>query len=305
MPAELIVTDLHKSYGPVAAVRGVTLEADAGEIFGLLGPNGAGKTTTIECILGLRLPDSGSIRISGIDALKHPEQIKLLIGAQLQATALQDKITPREALTFFGAFYRNAIKPDPLIERFALGEKADKPFDSLSAGQKQRLALALAFVNEPRLVFLDEPTAGLDPQARRELHEQILQLKAEGRTVVLSTHHIEEAEKLCDRLAIINAGQIAATGTPAQLLQQANLPDHVSVRTAPDLTEEMIQSLSDADGMQRANHGWLIPTRSVNRLVIGLVKLIETRGVELVDLQIRRATLEDAYLKTVGGSRQG
>jgi ABC-2 type transport system ATP-binding protein len=300
MPDALSVRDLRKSYGPVAAVSGVSLDVATGEIFGLLGPNGAGKTTTLECILGLRLPDGGAIRIDGIDAIAHPEKVKQLIGAQLQATALQDKITPREALKFFGAFYRNAIKPDQLIARFSLSEKADSPFDSMSAGQKQRLALALAFVNNPRLIFLDEPTAGLDAQSRRELHGDIEKLKTDGCTVVLSTHYIEEAERLCDRIAIINAGKIAATGTPADLIRQAALPDQVVVKTSPVLAEERLKSLVGVIEMRSSDAGWILLATDINRLVISLVKLIESEGVELVDLQIRRASLEDAFLKLVG-----
>jgi ABC-2 type transport system ATP-binding protein len=300
MPAALSVRDLCKSYGPVAAVSGVSLDVAGGEIFGLLGPNGAGKTTTLECILGLRLPDSGAITIDGIDAIAHPEKVKQLIGAQLQATALQDKITPREALEFFGAFYRDAIKPDQLIERFSLREKADASFDSMSAGQKQRLALALAFVNNPRLIFLDEPTAGLDAQSRRELHEDIAKLKADGRTVVLSTHYIEEAERLCDRIAIINAGKIVATGKPAELIRQADLPDQVVVKTSPAVAEEKLQSLAGVVAVRSSGDERTLLATDINRLVISLVKLIEAEGVELVDIQIRRASLEDAFLKLVG-----
>jgi len=299
MPAVLCVRDLCKSYGPLAAVRGVSLDVAGGEIFGLLGPNGAGKTTTIECILGLRLPDSGAITIDGIDAIAHPEKVKQLIGAQLQATALQDKITPREALKFFGAFYRDAVKPDQLIKRLSLQEKADAPFDSMSAGQKQRLALALAFVNNPRLIFLDEPTAGLDTQSRRELHEDISKLKADGRTVVLSTHYIEEAERLCDRIAIINAGRIIATGTPTELIRQAELPDQVVVKTSQAMLEEKLKLLAGVVEVRSSDGGWTILATDINRLVISLVKLVESENVELVDLQIRRATLEDAFLKWV------
>jgi ABC-2 type transport system ATP-binding protein len=301
MSSALIVRDLCKSYGSIPAVQDVSLDVAGGEIFGLLGPNGAGKTTTLECILGLRLPDSGSVDVEGIDAIAHPETVKQLIGAQLQATALQDKITPREALKFFGAFYRDAIKPDQLIERFSLSEKADEPFDSMSAGQKQRLALALAFVNNPRLIFLDEPTAGLDAQSRRDLHEDISKLKAEGRTVVLSTHYIEEAERLCDRIAIINAGKIAAMGTPAELIRGAELPDQVVVKTSPAIAEEMLRLLVGVVDVRSSESGWSIQTTDVNRLVISLVKLIEAEKVELVDLQIHRASLEDAFLELVGG----
>jgi ABC-2 type transport system ATP-binding protein len=291
MAGILSVQSLSKTYGTTVAVREVALEVREGEVFGLLGPNGAGKTTTLECILGLRRPDAGSIQIDGVDALAHPEQAKRLVGAQLQATALQDKITPREALRFFGSFYRNAIKPDELIERFSLKEKADATFDSLSAGQRQRLALALAFVNDPKLIFLDEPTAGLDPQSRRELHEDIAKLKSSGRTIVLSTHYIEEAERLCDRIAIISGGRITATGTPAELIAMAKLPDQVIVKTEPMLAVESL-----GVEIEKIDGGVRISTTDVSSLVIALVKSIEAQGVKLIDLQIRRATLEDAFL---------
>ncbi len=296
MSIDLRVRDLSKSYGSVTAVTSVDLDVAGGEIFGLLGPNGAGKTTTLECILGLRLPDKGSIVIGGIDALANPEKIKLLIGAQLQATALPDKITPREALKFFGAFYRDAIKAEVLLARFSLDEKADTSFDALSAGQKQRLALALAFVNNPQLIFLDEPTAGLDAQSRREMHDDITKLKRDGRTVVLSTHYIEEAERLCDRIAIMNRGAIIAVGTPTQLIERANLPDQVVIKTSPMLSNESLAGITEAIEVQPADFSWRISTRDVNRVVISLVKMIESQGVELTDLRIHRASLEDAFL---------
>jgi ABC-2 type transport system ATP-binding protein len=300
MSAAVQVRELFKRYDKVEAVRGISLDVAAGEIFGLLGPNGAGKTTTIECILGLRTPDSGSIAIDGIDALAQPERIKQIIGAQLQATALQDKLTPREALKFFGSFYRNSIKPDRLIERFNLAEKANAPFDSLSAGQKQRLALALAFVNDPRLIFLDEPTAGLDPHSRRELHEDILKLKAEGRTVVLSTHYIEEAEKLCDRLAIIQGGKIIASGTPAELIQRASPGDQIFIETVPPLAEEVLTAVVHSSITAKAG-GWQIVTADVTATVVGLTRRVEEQKVKVVDLHIRRSSLEEAYLKLTGG----
>ena len=226
MPDDIAVSDLFKNYGNVAALAGVSLNVAAGEIFGLLGRNGAGKTTAIECIIGLRRPDRGAIRIAGIEALKSPGQAKSLIGVQLQSTALQDKITPREALRLFAGFYPQSESIDALLEKFSLGEKADAHFETLSDGQKQRLALALAVVHRPRVVFLDEPTAGLDVQSRRQLHELIRQLRADGRTVLLSTHLIEEAEQLCDRVAIIDRGKIVACDTPGRLRGEGkNLED--------------------------------------------------------------------------------
>ncbi len=177
MPSKVIVRNLQKRYDGIEAVRGVTFDVEEGEIFGLIGPNGAGKTTTVECVIGLREPDAGDIEIAGIDRRRHPRDVKQKIGAALQTTSLQDKISPREALALFGSFYRHAATPAELIERFALEEKADAAFDTLSGGQRQRLALALAFVNRPDVVFLDEPTSGLDPQSRRELHDEIAGMK--------------------------------------------------------------------------------------------------------------------------------
>src|SRR3954468_23320750 len=201
MDIALSVRDLVKSYGPVQAVRGLSFEVRAGEIFGLLGPNGAGKTTTLECTIGLRAADSGSISLVGVDALRYPRRVKQRIGVALQATALPDKVTPREALRLFASFYRNPVPIDELVRRFSLGEKADARFETLSGGQKQRLAIALAMINDPDVLFLDEPTAGLDPQSRRELHEVIRQTRAAGETVVLTRHSIEGAGRVCDRPA--------------------------------------------------------------------------------------------------------
>ena len=182
MPAKVIVRDLRKRYDGIEAVRGVSFAIEPGEIFGLLGPNGAGKTTTVECLVGLREPDSGELEVCGLDARRCAADVKQKIGVALQSTSLQDKITPREALRLFGSFYRERAEPAELLARFALADKADAAVDTLSGGQRQRLALALAFVNRPELVFLDEPTTGLDPQARRELHASIAQMKRDGFT---------------------------------------------------------------------------------------------------------------------------
>jgi ABC-2 type transport system ATP-binding protein len=217
-PTSVRVRDLVKRYGQVEALRGVTLEITRGEIFGLLGPNGAGKTTALECILGLRRPDSGSIEIDGIDAVARPLEAKQRVGALLQAATLQDKITPRQALGLFASFYREATDVESLIERFGLGGKSNSAFETLSGGQRQRLFLALAFVNNPGLVVLDEPTAGLDPKSRRDLRASIAGMRDSGRTVLLSTHDLEEARQLCDRIGIIDRGRIVALGRPDDLV---------------------------------------------------------------------------------------
>lgn len=218
MNPTLRIENLSKRYGSVEAVRSLSLAVGQGEIFGLLGPNGAGKTTTLECTVGLRSPDSGSILLCGEDMLQNPDRAKQRIGVALQSTALQDKITPREALRLFGSFYPSHLPAEGLLDRFGLTEKSNSPFQSLSQGQRQRLALALAFVNEPEILFLDEPTSGLDPQSRRDLHQLIRYLREEGRTIILTTHYIEEAQSLCDRVAIIDHGKVIAEGQPSELI---------------------------------------------------------------------------------------
>jgi ABC-2 type transport system ATP-binding protein len=214
----IAVQGLSRRHGAVQAADCINFNVAAGEVFGLLGPNGAGKTTSIECLLGLVRPDAGSIRICDIDARTQPRVVRAKIGAVLQATGLQDKITPREALDAFAAFYPNPLETDMLLDRFGLREKQSAVYETLSGGLKQRLALALAFVGDPQVLVLDEPTAGLDPQMRREVHSHIREMKAAGRAVLLATHDMDEAEALCDRIAVIAGGRIVATGTPAELI---------------------------------------------------------------------------------------
>ena len=227
MSARIAVQDLSRRFGAVQAIRGVGFEVHGGEIFGLLGPNGAGKTTTLECILGLTRPDAGSVEICGIDVLRSPRLGREKIGAVLQTTGLQDKITPREALDLFAAFQRAPLQSAALLQRFGLVEKADAAFETLSGGQKQRLALALAFVGDPPALLLDEPTAGLDPQMRRDVQDHIRALKDDGRAVLLASHDMDEAEKLCDRIAVIAQGRIVATGTPRELAAGCSLEEAI------------------------------------------------------------------------------
>jgi ABC-2 type transport system ATP-binding protein len=221
MAAAIAVQGLTRRYGAVTAVDGISFEVGAGEIFGLLGPNGAGKTTALECILGLTRPDAGRIAICGQDAHSDPRGTRAKIGAALQATGLQDKISPCEALDLFRNFFPQALATDVLLDRFGLRDKQDAAYDTLSGGQKQRLALALAFVGDPPVFVLDEPTAGLDPQMRREAQDHIRAMKNAGRAVLLATHDMDEAERLCDRLAVIAGGRIVATGTPRDLIARA------------------------------------------------------------------------------------
>lgn len=303
--AALTVAGLWKRYGAIEAVCGVSFEVAAGEIFGLLGPNGAGKTTTLECILGLREPDSGSIRIDGLELRRHARQAKLLVGAQLQAATLQDKITPRQALDLFGSFYPRRFAAAELLRRFGLEDKADAPFATLSGGQRQRLFLALALVNRPTLLVLDEPTAGLDPQARRNLRALIREMSTEGRTVLLSTHDLEEAAQLCSQVAILDCGRIVAVAAPDELIGRARSPVRLVVRTAPPLAKAIVDSLPDVLGAAASDGAWILDTRAPSRLLADLVRRADETGAELLDVQLRRPSLEDVFIELTGRAWPG
>ena len=297
MPDEVIVSDLVKHYASVGALNGVSFSVEQGRIFGLLGRNGAGKTTAIECIVGLRRPDRGSAIVHGIDAIQSPHRARQFIGVQLQATALQDKITPREALRLFASFHKTSVPADSLIERFFLAEKADAPFDSLSSGQRQRLALALAIVNEPRVLFLDEPTAGLDAQSRRQLHETILKMRTDGHTILLTTHYIEEAEELCDEIAILHRGSIVAYGTPASLVDQQRGMSRIEFSAQNPVEEQWIRLLPSTRDVQKCSDSWRFCTDSVAATVSALVQKLDTEGNRLADLRVKGAGLEDVFVE--------
>ncbi|MEO8071558.1 MAG: ABC transporter ATP-binding protein [Acidobacteriota bacterium] len=302
MSPKVIVRDLQKRYDGVAAARGVSFDIGDGEIFGLIGPNGAGKTTTLECVIGLREPDEGAIEVCGIDARRHPFDVKQKIGAALQTTALQDKITPREALALFGSLDKNRREPAELLERFSLTAKGDVPFDTLSGGQRQRLALALAFVNQPELVFLDEPTAGLDPQSRRELHEEILQMRRDGHTVLLTTHYLDEAEALCDRIAIIHQGRVIASGTPRELIARSRATQTVTIVTAQPLDRPWFERLPGVEDVSCDGPTAHLHTVDVRQTVAALMGALATAGVAVVELHVQTATLEDIFIELTGAA---
>lgn len=295
------VRDLVKSYGDVQAVRSISFQVQRGEIFGLLGPNGAGKTTTVEIIEGLRRPDSGQVRVCGYDPIRQAEAVKRRIGVALQATALPDKIKVREALTLFASFYPRQIPIGELLQLVALQEKADSSFDTLSGGQQQRLAVALALINDPEVIILDEPTSGLDPQARRELHRVIEQMRARGKTIILTTHYIEEAEKLCDRVAIMDRGAIIALDTPRRLIARSHDHSRIEFRTAAPM--ELVQ-LSRMPHIDRSagnqDDGYIVWTTDVPRAVIALIQWLQAEGHQLLDLHISRPTLEDVFIELTG-----
>jgi ABC-2 type transport system ATP-binding protein len=293
----VVVQDLRKQYDGTRAVDGVSFEIAEGEIFGLLGPNGAGKTTTVECVIGLREPDAGVVEVCGIDARRRPNDVKQRIGASLQSTALQDKITPREALALYGGFYARRASPQALLERFALLDKADAPFDSLSGGQRQRLALALAFVNHPEVVFLDEPTTGLDPHARRELHGDIGRMKQDGHTVLLTTHYLDEAEQLCDRIAIIDRGRVIAAGAPRELMARSAAMPAVSFVTNKPVPRSALETLTEVEGLQGDGSSWRFQSTGINRAVAELMQLLESAQIDVVELHVQKASLEDVFIE--------
>ena len=297
METKVRVTGLRKRYGANEALRGVDFTLQAGEIFGLLGPNGAGKTTTLECVLGLREPDAGSVEICGLDARRFPREVKRKLGVALQSTALQDKITPREALDLFGAFYS---EPEPtlrLLERFDLVAKADAAFETLSGGQRQRLALALAFVHRPEVVILDEPSTGLDPQARHELHAEIRRMKHDGYTVLLSTHQLDEAAALCDRVAIIDQGRIVATGTPHELVSTAAGGQAVRFTASQLIDPAALTRLPGLRALRCEGLSGYFETDEAAPVVTALLALLAAQGATLWELEVKRSSLEDVFLK--------
>lgn len=299
-PIKVAIRDLAKAYGPAAAVAGVSFEIRAGEIFGLLGPNGAGKTTTIESMIGLIELDSGAVEICGIDALSRPQDARRKIGVALQSTGLQDKITPREALKVFGAFYPSPPQPPALLERFGLSQSADAAFDTLSGGQRQRLALALAFANNPEVVFLDEPTAGLDSQMRRELHRHIREMKDQGCSILLTTHDMEEAAQLCDRIAVLDGGRIVAEGSPQDLIAASRSAISVRVQTTPALDSDWMANLPHARDMVRDDAGMRFTTSDLNAALTELAAALDAQQVQITSLHAGRATLEDVILEITG-----
>jgi ABC-2 type transport system ATP-binding protein len=297
------VQGLKKSYGATEAVKGIDFSVGEGEIFGLLGPNGAGKTTTLEILEGLRPRSAGQVSVLGFDPSRDTNGLKDKIGVCLQATNLPDKIRVHEAVELFGQLYSKAVDKEPLLSRLQLSEKRDAFFQHLSGGQKQRLGLALALVNDPKLIFLDEPTAALDPQVRQEIHSIIQALKREGRTVLLTTHYIEEAEKLCDRIAIVDGGRVIAMGTVTEIKSRARGKSAIEVRTerpltgAPPTFAGAEQTVVAEDG-----RGLTVSATSPSKVLVELVRWIDQAGVGIEDLQMKRPSLEDVFIELTGRS---
>ncbi|CAN5678889.1 ABC transporter ATP-binding protein [soil metagenome] len=296
---------LVKCYGATTAVDGVDVSVRQNEIFGILGPNGAGKTTTLEMIEGLRDPDAGSIQLAGIDALANPIALKKSIGVQLQSTALFDYLTLAELIELFAALYGADTGParvNRLIGMVSLEDKRNARVDQLSGGQKQRLSIALAMVNDPMVLFLDEPTTGLDPQARRNLWDVIRDLREGGTTIVLTSHYMEEAEELCDRVAVMDYGKIIACDTPLALVQSLGESATVRARIEGRLDSNRLERLRGATGSV-VNDGQLaIQTVDVPGTLADLFALADEEGVRLDNLTTTSATLEDVFLSYTGRS---
>ncbi len=294
------VDSLHKRYGAVEALRGISLQIRKGEVFGLLGPNGAGKTTTIEILEGLRQPDEGTVSVCGLDPTREPQELKQLIGAQLQSTVLPDKVRVEEALNLFASFYRQGTPVEMLLGRFGLKEKRRTFYEHLSGGQKQRLALALALVNDPRLVLLDEPTVGLDAMLRRDIYGLIEGFREEERTVLLTTHYIEEAERLCDRVAIIDRGKVIAAGTPRELVQGSGKGTRLEVRLSRPVAPDQLKSLDAVLDCRLTDGTYYLHANPVALAVASLIRFLEAEGNQLLDLHIAQPSLEDVFVDITG-----
>jgi ABC-2 type transport system ATP-binding protein len=292
--------DLYKNYDAVAALRGVSFTVEQGEVFGLLGPNGAGKTTTVEILEGMRTPDRGLARVCGVNPEKSGNRFKEMIGAVLQSTSLPDKIRVKEAIELFAKFYSVRANTDDLLKRFQLDEKRDAFYSQLSGGQKQRLALAMALVNNPQVVFLDEPTAGLDPQVRREIYDIIEELKHEKKTVLLTTHYIEEAERLCDRVAIIDHGRVIKTGTPRELKHTSAGTTRIEVRLAKPVSDGVLAGLDGVADCREFDGTYVMHSARAPHTIVALVKELESQNNELQSLEMFSPSLEDVFIELTG-----
>jgi ABC-2 type transport system ATP-binding protein len=294
------VSDLHKSYGDVRAVDGISFTVGRGEVFGMLGPNGAGKTTTIEILEGLRKPDSGNVSVLGMDVIRHADAIKERIGVQLQTVALYPRLTVRELISLFGSIYRHSVPTQDLIDRVDLGERADARSMNLSGGQQQRLSIALSLVNDPELVFLDEPTTGLDPQARRSIWDLVKELRGQGKSVMLTTHYMEEAAELCDRVAIMDHGHILEIGTVGELIRKRFKERAVFFDTHPSLSPAQLSKLGGVTHAAQEDGQTVLYSKDVPATIGALLGMADRLKVEPHNLGVRQATLEDVFLDLTG-----
>jgi len=296
------VSGLHKEYGPKVAVDDVSFTVRAGEIFGILGPNGAGKTTTVECVVGLRKPDRGQVSVLGLDPQRDHGELRELVGVQLQDGQLPDKLRVKEALDLYASFYRRPADSGELIARLGLTDRRDTPFAKLSGGQKQRLSVALALIGTPKVAVLDELTTGLDPSARREVWGLISEIRDTGVTVVLVTHFMEEAERLCDRVAVIDNGRVIATDTPSGLASQAGGEQYIRFRASAPLDESLLAGLPEVSDVRRDGAQFTVTgnDEALQAVITVLIRL----GVIAQHLRVDQANLDDAFIALTSHDQQ-
>jgi ABC-2 type transport system ATP-binding protein len=295
------VSAIRKTYGRTVAVDEVSFDVREGEIFGLIGPNGAGKTTTMECVEGLRAPDRGDISVLGLNPTRDIYRLQERVGVQLQEAQLQKRIKVREAVGLWASLYKQPVDGDRLLEQLGLSDKRNAWFMTLSGGQKQRLFIALALINDPELVFLDELTTGLDPQARRAIWDLIRGIRGRGKTVFLTTHLMEEAERLCDRVAIIDRGRIVDIGTPAELIRR-HAPEQTVIVAASDVsTEALFRGIPGVESVTNTDGRFTIRGKG-HDLVTGVIGCLADHQIKVTDFRTDRSTLEDVFLNVTGHS---
>ncbi|MEV6850863.1 ABC transporter ATP-binding protein [Actinoplanes sp. NPDC051411] len=294
------VKNLRKRYGSTVAVRDVSFTVERGEIFGILGPNGAGKTTTVECIAGLRTPDAGSVTVLGRSP--HDHELRRLVGVQLQESQLPEKMSVREALELYSAFYPDPVDWRALARELGLGEKLGTRYAKLSGGQKQRLSIALALIGDPEVAVLDELTTGLDPQARRDTWGLIEQIRDRGVTILLVTHFMEEAERLCDRLAVIDAGAVAALDTPTGLIAGLETEQRLRFRPSKPLDDGLLTSLPEV--LRVKHHGGQLEVVGTGNLLHAVTSVLATNQIIAAELRVEQATLDDAFVRLTGHSEE-
>jgi ABC-2 type transport system ATP-binding protein len=295
----IVVDSLRKSYGTVKAVDGVTFTVGSGEIFGMVGPNGAGKTTTIECLEGLRRPDEGRLTVLGLDPQGQGHELRERIGVQLQESSLPDRLKVWEAMSLFASFYRRSADWQSLLEQLGLAEKTRAAFGRLSGGQKQRLFIALSMINDPEVVFLDELTTGLDPQARRAMWDLVKSIRDRGKTVFLTTHYMEEAEHLCDRVAIIDRGKIVALDTPGNLIAALGAEQRIVFTVEGQIDAEPFRAIRGVTRVEQSGGRVIIFGRE-DGLLVRVVTALDSSKIRFRDLRTEQPSLEDVFLALTG-----
>ncbi len=303
MPPVIEVRNLHKRYDDKIAVDDVSLTVGEGEIFGILGPNGAGKTTTVECVEGPRVPDRGEIRVLGLDPLRDRAELTRRLGVQLQAGHLPERLQVAEALQLYSSFYPRPADWRALLDGLGLADKAKTRYAKLSGGQKQRLSIALALIGGPRVAILDELTTGLDPQARRDTWDLIEGVRSRGTTIVLVTHFMEEAERLCDRLALIDAGRVVMVDTPAGLTERARIGQRIRFRPSRPVDDRLLTSLPDVSGVIR--QGELVVVNGNDNALNAVTTVLARNQIVAEQLRVEQASLEDAFVRLTGRRPDG